>query len=100
MHQMEVDTTTKLAYAESQLGLASERKAKIHTDMAVAEDKLRRAEHEDTASLLNLVKAIKELQTMDVSNLSTKLEMLDKINSLNFEGKMIAEGSPGAALKK
>jgi hypothetical protein len=67
--QMQVDMETKLAYAESQHGLAAERMAKIQTDRAVAEDKLSRAEQEDTASLLNLVKTIKELQSIDTQNL-------------------------------
>lgn len=96
MQQLQVDNETKLAYAHSQHGLAAERMAKIQTDKAVAEDKLRRAEHEDTASLLSLVKTLKELQTMDTSNLAAKVEMLDRINSLNFDDKMEREQSPGS----
>jgi hypothetical protein len=98
MQQLQVDNETKLAYAESQKGLAAERVAKIQTDKAVAEDKIRRAEQEDTASLLNLVKTLKELQSMDTSNLTAKIDMLNKINSLNFEEKMIEENSPGSQL--
>lgn len=96
MQQLQVETETKLAYARSQDGLAQERIAKIQTDMAVAEDKLRRAEHEDTESLLALVKTLKELQTMDVSNIKSKIEMLSAINSLTFEEKMERENSPGS----
>ena len=98
MQQLQVDNETKLAYARSQDGLAQERVAKIQTDKAVAEDKLRRAEQEDTASLLNLVKTLKELQGMDIQNLTAKIQMLDNINSLSFEDKMIQENSPGAEL--
>lgn len=100
MQQMQVDNETKLAYARSQDGLAQERVAKIQTDKAVAEDKLRRAETEDMEGLLALVKTIKELQSMDTTNLSSKIQMLNQINALNFEEKMELENSPGADLKK
>lgn len=79
MEQMRVENETKLSYAESQRGLAKEREAKIITDVAVAEDKLRRAQTEDTASLLNLVKAIKELEGMDIEHLAQKLEIIKSI---------------------
>jgi hypothetical protein len=85
--QMQVEMETKLAYAQSQKGLAAERVAKIQTDRAVAEDKLSRAETEDANALLALVKTIKELQTMDVSNLMSKIETLHRINDLEFDKK-------------
>jgi len=71
-----VDNETKLAYAQSQKGLAAERVAKIQTDVAVAEDKLKRAHTEDTQALLNFIKAIKELEGMDLDHLSKKLDLL------------------------
>jgi len=98
IEQMQVDNQTKLAYAQSQQGLASERIAKIQTDKAVAEDKLRRAEHEDTSSLLALVKSLKELQGLDITNLTSKIDMLGKINGIRFEEKMDVEKSPGSEI--
>ena len=79
MQQLQVDNETKLAYAESQKGLAAERVAKIRTDMAIAEDKIKRAHTEDTASLLNVIKAIKELDGMDLEHLRIKLELLQAL---------------------
>lgn len=79
MQQLQIDNQAKLSYAASQEGLAAERKAKIQTDMAVAQDKLRKSEQEDTHSLLNVVKALKELQGMDLDNLSKQLEVLFSI---------------------
>ena len=79
MEQIQVDNETKMAYADSQHGLASERRAKIKTDVAIAEDKLKRAHTEDTASLLNLIKAIKELDGMDLEHLGMKLKMLQEL---------------------
>lgn len=76
MQQMQVDNETKLSYAESQRGLAAERIAKIQTDKAVAVDKLKRAESEDTKALLDLVKAIKELETMDIDDMMKHVQIL------------------------
>jgi hypothetical protein len=87
MQQVQVEMETKLAYAQSQKGLAAERVAKIQTDRAVAEDKLSRAEQEDTASLLNLVKTLKELQSIDTQNLLAKISTLHSINEIEFDKK-------------
>lgn len=76
MQQLQVDNETKMAYARSQDGLSKERIAKIGTDRAVAEDKLKRARQEDTHALLNLVKIAKELQGMDIDNLQKQVNIL------------------------
>lgn len=94
MKQMEVDMMTKVAYAHSQEGLASERVAKIQTDTAVAQDKLRRAHQEDTASLLNVVKAIKELQGMDLDNIMRQVEILNSLSpAANPEKETVASNA-------
>ena len=80
MQQMQIDNMTKVAYAHSQEGLAKERVAKIQTDTAVAQDKLRRAHQEDTASMLNVVKALKELQGMDLDHLMQRIQILNEIS--------------------
>lgn len=79
MQQLQIDNETKLAYARSQDGLARERVAKIQTDNAVAVDKLRRAHQEDTNSTLNVIKALKELQSMDLDNMVRELELINGI---------------------
>lgn len=76
MQQLQVDNETKLSYARSQEGLAAERVAKIQTDKAIAEDKLKRAYQEDTHALLNLVKVAKELKNLDIDQLSKQIEVL------------------------
>ena len=91
MQQMQVDNMTKVAYAHSQEGLAKERVAKIQTDSAVAQDKLRRAHQEDTASLLNVVKALKELKGMDLDHLMQQVEILNAISpAANPEEEVVA----------
>lgn len=79
MQQLAIDNQTKLSYAKSQEGLAAERVAKIQTDKAVAEDKLKRAHEQDTHALLNLVKTLKELQGTDLENLVKELELLNAL---------------------
>jgi len=80
MQQLQVDNETKLAYAASQKSLASERTAKIQTDVAIAEDKLKRAHQEDTHSMLNLVKTLKELQGMDLDNIIKNVQILNQLS--------------------
>lgn len=99
MQQMQVDNQTKLSYAESQRGLAAERVAKIDTDKAVAVDKLRKSRQEDTHALLNLLKAAKELEGMDVTHLKETLEALTHLQQLNQtpseqKADQIASSSP------
>lgn len=91
MQQMQVDNMTKVAYAHSQEGLAQERVAKIQTDTAVAQDKLRRAHQEDTASLLNVVKALKELRGLDLDHLVKQVELLNALSpAANPEKEVVA----------
>ena len=91
MKQFEVDMMTKVAYAHSQEGLAKERVAKIQTDSAVAQDKLRRAHQEDTASLLNVVKALKELRGMDLDHIMQQVEILNAISPAANPDKEVVE---------
>lgn len=97
MQQMQVDNMTKVAYAHSQEGLASERVAKIQTDNAVAQDKLRRAHQEDTASLLNVVKALKEIQGMDLDNLMQQVQILNALSPVANPQKEVVAGKQNVA---
>lgn len=76
MMQMQVDNETKLSYARSQDGLAKERTAKIQTDVAVAKEKISRSKEESAGAILNLLKAVKELQGMHTDDLAKKLQMV------------------------
>ncbi len=86
MQQLQVDNQTKIAYAHSQEGLAQERIAKIQLDKALNVERINRAEEDKTASVLNLIKAVKELQGIDLQHLQ---QGLDIVNTL--EGKESAE---------
>lgn len=97
MKQMEVDNQTKLSYAASQDGLAQERKAKIYSDIAVAEDKLRRAHEEDTQSLLNVVKTLKELKGLDLDHLTKQIELLQALSPAANPEKETVESKTNVA---
>lgn len=95
MQQMQVDNQTKMSYAKSQEGLAAERVAKIKTDVAVAQDKIKRAEEESTHSALNLIKGAKELQGMDLTHFQQFVDIINAIKQ-NENQKENANTAGGA----
>lgn len=80
MQQMQVDNETKLSYARSQDGLAQERKAKIHTDMALAQEKIAKSKEDRTSSLLNIIKAFKEIQGMDLDQILKAAQVVESLS--------------------
>jgi hypothetical protein len=79
MEQLRVATDGIEAKAQSDQALAAERLNKIHLDQALNAERISRAEEEKTAELLNIVKAVKELQGIDHSQLMEKLNMLNSL---------------------
>jgi hypothetical protein len=69
-------TKSMEAKAESDRSLAAERLNKVGLDAALNAERMTRAEEERTAGALNLIKALKELETMDLTNLREKVELL------------------------
>lgn len=81
MQQIQVENETKRAYAHSQHGLAEERIAKIQLDKALNAERLQRAQEDKSQAVLNLIKAVKELQGMDIQNLMQSLDVVDRIKA-------------------
>ena len=79
MQQQAVVTEAAQSKALSDRSLAHEREAKIHLDQALNAERIARAEEDKTAGVLNLIKAMKELDQMDISNLQAKLALLREI---------------------
>lgn len=79
MEQLKVDNQTKISYAHSQEGLAQERIAKIQLDKALNAERIQRAEEDKTAGVLNLIKALKEIQGMDLEHLERGLALVKSI---------------------
>lgn len=81
MQNMQVDNQTKLSYAQSQEGLAAERIAKIDLDKALNAERLSRAQEERTAGALNILKAVKELDGIDLTHLREGIGMILDIHN-------------------
>jgi hypothetical protein len=79
MQQLQVDNETKLSYARSQDALGQERIAKIQLDKALNAERLDRSEEEKTQGLLNVIKALKELQSIDLQNLEQSVNILHSL---------------------
>lgn len=94
MEKLRVMTDGIESKALSDQALAKERLNKINLDAALSEERLNRAEEDRTAGVLNLIKAIKELESMDVANLMTKVQIL---RELEGEQEALAHGAEKAA---
>jgi len=92
MQQQAVVTHSANAKAESDRSLAAERMAKISLDQALNAERLSRAEEDRTAGVLNLVKAIKELEGIDLDHLLKKLQLLHALEG----GQEVKENTTGA----
>ncbi len=67
------------AKADSDRALAAERLNKVGLDAALSAERMTRAEEERTAGALNLIKAIKELESIDIENLRSKLAFIKEL---------------------
>ena len=79
MQNQAVVTQSLGAKSESDQALAAERMAKIQLDQALNAERIARAEEDKTAGVLNLLKAVKELEGIDLNNLRAKLVLLREL---------------------
>jgi hypothetical protein len=79
MQQMQVDNNTKTSYATAQNSLAAERINKTRLDAALSAERLQRADEDRTGSVLNMIKAIKELQGMDLEHLEKQISIIEQL---------------------
>lgn len=90
MQQMQVDNETKMSYSEAQHSLAYERINKTKLDAALSAERMQRADEDRTQGVLNLVKAIKELEGMDFDKMERSLRLMHEIESSQEERTMQA----------
>lgn len=81
IQQMRIDNETKLSYADSQRALAQERINKTQLDAAVSAERLQRADADRTGAVLNLIKAAKEIQAMDIEHLERAVMLAKTIGT-------------------
>lgn len=81
MQQMQINLEMQRAAAETEAdkALAAERVNKIQLDAALSAERISRAEEDRTGGVLNLIKAVKELESIDIDNLQRKLALLREI---------------------
>lgn len=85
MQQLQVDNETKLSYSQSQQALAAERMNKVQLDAALSAERIQRAEEDRTGSALNLVKAAKEIQGMDIEQLEKAINIIKQLEDTEQE---------------
>lgn len=86
MQQMQIQNNVAESRAQADLSLAAERTNKIQLDAALSAERISRAEEDRTSGVLNLIKAVKELEGIDLTNLMQKIQILKTI-----EGKQTEE---------
>ena len=94
MQQLQVENKTKIAYANAQDGLAAERIGKLQLDKALNAERLQRAQEDKSAAILNLVKAAKELEGMNIDNLQKEVNILLSLKE-NVDSQNITNVNPG-----
>ncbi len=95
MQQMAVMTDGIEAKAKSDQALAMERMSTIGLKNAENAERMQKAETDRTAAELNFVKALKELQEMDLNGMAQKIAMLKELGSIQH-----AEGEQARAQKE
>jgi hypothetical protein len=83
MQQLAGDNAMKQGYSQAQQSLAAERMAKIQLDQTLNFERLNRAEEDKTGATLNLVKAIKEIQNIDLDQFQKALSIVQSIEQKN-----------------
>jgi hypothetical protein len=79
LEHIQLKNRMMIAEANSKDGLAMERIGKLQLDKALNAERIQRAEQDRSASALNLVKAIKELQSIDLNHLGQYLDIVDRL---------------------
>jgi len=79
MEEMQARTQLAHARAAADIGLRHERDARVESDKALAIEKIHEANQQDELALLNKVKVLKELETMDIGHIQQLLAMANEL---------------------
>jgi hypothetical protein len=89
MQQVQAELQLSQARAKADTGLFYERTSRVQENIAAAEQRKHEAIKDDDVALLNLIKAIKELKTMDLDHESMDIshirELLTMANDLKMQ---------------
>jgi hypothetical protein len=98
MADIQARTELSKARATADQGLGMERMSRIAENQAMAEERKHEARKDDEIALLNLVKALKEIDTMDLSHIEQLIRMSNDIKQGN-EPSDLSEGQTTAPVK-
>lgn len=76
MQALQVDNATKLGFADAQHAQAQERLNKIRLDQATAIEKMEESQTKKTEAFFNLIKAVKEIEGMDISQIAQAMQVM------------------------
>jgi hypothetical protein len=93
--QMNLQMQKISAENQADQALAAERLNKVQLDAALSAERISRAEEDRTAGVLNLIKAVKELEGIDIGLLQQKLELLKGLEGVQTAQEKIS--APAAA---
>lgn len=85
MQELAIANQVAVSKSEADQALAAERLNKIQLDAALSAERISRAEEDRTAGVLNLIKAVKELEGMDLNNLAQKISLLKALEGKQQE---------------
>lgn len=97
MQQQAVVTESLQSKSQSDLALANERTNKITLDAALSAERIARSEEDRTGGVLNLIKAVKELEGMDLDSLMKKLQILASIEGAQASKESATSSKTGSA---
>ena len=97
MHQVEMQLQQAQielaqARAKADIGLYAERTSRVEENHSMAIERLHRANSEDESAMLDKVKALRELESMDISHIQQLIEVANSIRQTESD---IAETSIG-----
>lgn len=83
MHNRAVENDALIAKAEGERALAHERMGKLAYEQAANQERVERSKEEQSAAVLNMVKALKEIEGMDIANMVNRLTALKHLSDAN-----------------
>lgn len=89
--QMQAQLQASQAKAQADLGLADERRSEIQHNNALAIEKMHEANKNDAAATLDMIKAIKELQTIDIQHLQTLVGLANQLKAAEQATALVEE---------
>lgn len=90
IQEMAIRNQVAESRSQADLSLSAERLNKIQLDAALSAERISRAEEDRTGGVLNLIKAVKELEGIDLEHLRQKIEILKALEGKQQEDEQAA----------